>query len=170
MKKKNSFLKDMFEVVIAVAIISFLLLKFIVMPCEVNGDSMYPTLNDSDKVYSFIFTKSLGINRFDICVINTQLNGSERKIVKRVIGMPNETVEYKNNKLYINGNYIEENFLEDCKTEDLKIVLGENEYYCLGDNRQISRDSRFYGPFVEEDIIATHILVLYPFDNFGVKK
>lgn len=171
MEKKNSLLKDIIEILIGAAIISLILVNFILKPYKVNGTSMYPTLKDGDFGYSFIITKKLGINRFDTVVIEVNTTDVEKLLVKRVIGMPNETVEIKNNKLFINGEYIEQTFIEpDVYTEDLYITLGEDEYYCLGDNRPVSRDSRYYGPFLEKDIISTHLLVLWPITSFGVQK
>ena len=171
MKKEKSFIRDVIEVLVTVIVITFILTKFILMPCMVNGTSMYPTLHDNDRVYSFIITKNLGIKRFDICVISAfNTDAEEKLLVKRVIGMPNETVEYKDNKLYINGEYVEEDFLNDTTTNDFTVTLGEDEYYCLGDNRVVSRDSRYYGPFKKDVILATNIFVIYPFANFGVKK
>lgn len=168
--KKQSTIKDILEVVIGVAIISFILLKFILIPCEVHGTSMYPTLMDMDKGYSFIITKNFGIDRFDICVIKPKNVETEKLIVKRIIGMPNETIEYKNNVLYIDGESYKEEYLSDVVTEDLKIVLKDDEYYCLGDNRPVSKDSRYYGPFSSKEIVATNLFVFYPFSNFGVKR
>ena len=170
MEKKNSFIKDVLEVLISVAIISFVLVKFIILPCQVQGTSMYPTLKDKDRCYSFVITKNLGIKRFDICVVETDDDTKEKLLVKRVIGLPNETVEYKNNQLFINGEKMSEDFLNGVTTEDLKVTLGSNEYYCLGDNREVSKDSRYYGPFKDDKIKATNIFVIYPFSNFGVKK
>jgi len=170
MKKQNSFIKDILEVVISVAVITFVLLKFILMPCQVHGTSMVPTLYENDFVYSFIISKNIGINRFDICVVDTKLNEQDRLLVKRVIGLPNETIEYKNNRLYINEEYVKEDFIIDKYTEDFKIVLGEDEYFCLGDNREVSRDSRYYGAFTSDEILATKMFVLYPFNHIGVKK
>lgn len=170
MKKEKSFIEDILEVIIAVAIISFILLKFVLMPCQVNGSSMYPLLQDKEYGYSFKITRNISINRFDICVIETEKEGKERLLVKRVIGMPNETVEYKNNQLYIDGELIKEDYLKDVNTEDLKISLGNDEYFCLGDNREVSKDSRYYGPFNGNKIVATKFFVIFPFNKFGVKK
>lgn len=168
MKKKN-FIKDVLEVAIGVAIISFVLLKFIILPCEVRQSSMLPTLKENDRGYSFIITRNIDIKRFDICVID-QKDSDSHLLVKRIIGLPNETLEYKDNKLYINGEYIEEPFLQDSKTENTKIELKDNEYYCLGDNRSVSKDSRYYGAFTKDEIVSTKMFIIYPFEDFGVKK
>ena len=131
---------------------------------------MYPTLKTDQKGYSFVFTKIIGINRFDICVLNVENSDETKKIVKRVIGMPNETIEYKGNKLFINGEYYDEPFLSDAITEDFKVTLGDDEYYCLGDNRTISKDSRYYGAFKSKDFKATHVFVISPLKEFGFRK
>lgn len=140
------------------------------MPCVVEGTSMYPILQDNDFGYSFIISKNLGINRFDIAVIKIEDPLNEKLLVKRVIGLPNEKVTYKDNELYINDTLIDEDFLgDDIYTNDFEIVLNDDEYCCLGDNRNVSRDSRYYGAFKKDNIVSTHLLVLYPFKDFGLK-
>ena len=166
--KLKGFLKDLLEAFIIAIVIVALLFKFVLMSVEVSGSSMEPTLCTHERGMSFIITRNIGIKRFDICVI-----GSEKAtdyLVKRVIGLPNETIEYIDNKLYVNGEYVEENFLSGAYTGDFKYTLGDDEYFCLGDNRNVSRDSRYYGPFNKENIKATHIFIYYPFALFGFKK
>ena len=126
---------------------------------------MYPTLQNEQLGISFIISRTLGIERFDIVIIEPQ-NGTDR-LVKRVIGLPNDKITYRNNKLYVNDSYVEEPFLSEAYTEDLEIVLGDNEYFCLGDNRTRSRDSRYYGPFLQSELLATHALIYYPFTDIG---
>ena len=113
--------------------------------------------------------RMIGIKRFDVAVIKTGDDSSSKLIVKRVIGLPNETLEFKDNKLYINGEYVEEPFLNNTNTADFKEVLGSNEYFCMGDNREVSRDSRFYGPFSSKQIRSTHLMIFYPFARFGMR-
>ena len=170
MEKKKSLISELFWFLVEALIIVLILINFVFMPCVVNGSSMYPTYTEGDYGYSFIITKKLGIHRFDTAVIKTDSTVKEKLLVKRVIGLPGETVEYKDNQLYINGTYVEEPFLKDVTTQDLKITLSDNEYYCLGDNRNVSRDSRFYGPFDGGQIVSTHLLVIYPFTSFGFNK
>ncbi len=165
--KQNPWWKDLLEIVITVAVLSFVILHFILLPVEVDGSSMYPTLEDGQRGYSFIIKKTLGVQRFDIAVIE---ESEDKLLVKRVIGMPNETLEFRNNTLYINGEEMKEDFLkEDVYTEDFSIELGDDEYFMMGDNRSVSRDSRYYGPFSLKDIRSTGIFVFFPFDDFGMK-
>lgn len=159
-------IKDILEVVCSALIISFILLKFFFISVEVDGSSMVPTLHPSDKGISFVITKNIGVKRFETVVVDVE----SKLLVKRIIGMPNETIEYKDNVLYIDGEVYEEPYLKDVLTDDFKVELKNDEYYCLGDNREVSKDSRFYGPFNYEDFKASHVLVLLPFENFGFVK
>ncbi len=166
----KDFFKELLKTLCMALIMVIIMITFVFMPCVVEGTSMNETLYEDDFGYSFIISRKIAINRFDIAVIKTGDDRSSKLLVKRVIGLPGETVEYNDNSLYVNGEYIEEDFLGEVTTNDLKISLGKDEYYCLGDNRNVSRDSRFYGPFKAEDIVSTHLFVFYPLKDFGFKK
>lgn len=116
---------------------------------SISGNSMYPTLKDKQVVR---VSKIKEINRFDIVIAKKHDN---YLIVKRVMGLPNEKIEYKNNHLYINDEPITEDFIDlyTVKTEDFTYVLEEDEYFLLGDNREYSTDSREYGAFEKEKIL-----------------
>lgn len=113
----------------------------------VNGESMYPTLQDGNIGIAKRTTIS-DINRYDIVIVKTE----DKYLIKRVIGLPGEDIEYKNNKLYINN--IESNDDFSYLTEDFKTSVGEDEYFCVGDNRQNSLDSRMLGNFKTNKIKA----------------
>lgn len=149
----------------AIALIcAFILMRFVFYPSVIDGKSMEPNYHANDFGLGMIISKNFGVNRFDTVII--EIN-KDKCIIKRVIGLPNEVIEYKDNCLYINGEYIEEDFLGDVHTDDFIYELKDNEYYCLGDNRDISADSRYYGPFNYEDFIATHYFKFYPLSEFG---
>ena len=116
---------------------------------SISGNSMYPTLKDKQVVK---VSKIKEINRFDIVIVKKHDN---YLIVKRVIGLPNEKVEYKDNHLYINDKPVTEDFIDlySTKTENFVYTLKDNEYFLLGDNREYSTDSREHGPFRKEEII-----------------
>ncbi len=162
MNKLKDFFKE-YYIYLIIIIVIVLIRHFLFTTVKVNGDSMNNTLKDQDmmildKVH-YMFNE---IERFDIVVIKTE----DDYLIKRVIGLPGERIEYIDNKLYIDGEYIEEDFLESG-THDFKDVVVDGEYYCLGDNRYNSVDSRIIGSISKEEIIGTTNLIIYPFDKFG---
>lgn len=167
MKKFLSAIKELVLFVVEVAAI-FLILEFSIFPASVIGSSMKPTLEDGSFGIGFKITAKIKINRFDTVVVDKK--DSDKLIVKRVIGLPNDTIEYIDNVLYINDEKYDEPYLNNVTTEDFKITLQDDEYFIMGDNREVSLDSRKSGPYKREDIISTHFLVLYPFKEFGFVK
>jgi len=177
--KTSTFQKDFLEFLKTLAIsflIVFLLVHYVARPIRVQGDSMYPTLHDGAVGVANIAGLNLnGIRRFDVVII--WVEDKKEYLVKRVVGLPGETVSYQNDQLYINGQAVAEDFFNtEYKNSSTKpftgdideITLGSDEYYCLGDNRPFSRDSRYYGPFTRSMIVAKGALILYPFNEFGV--
>lgn len=151
--KKKSFLITLAYFAILLTVVAF---RYLVMtPVVVSGNSMFPTLKDSQRGFSLKTYDE--IERFDIVVVDISefKDTPEYYIVKRVIGLPGETVSCKDNVIYINGVQIYEPFLnEDSVTADFEITLGPDEYWCMGDNRSHSLDSRTYGAFSAEQIYS----------------
>ena len=181
LSQKDLLKRDIFDYckTLLISLVSvYLIVHYIFLPVQVKGTSMYPTLEDkalgiSNKIG---FTLN-GLKRFDIVIIH--MDDNNNYLVKRIIGLPGETISYKEDKLYINGEYVEEPFFDESYrsssshpfTNDFEeITLGENEYYCLGDNRPSSRDSRYYGPFLKEQLSSKGVFIFYPFSKFGVKS
>lgn len=157
-------LKELMPYIIIVVVV-LLVRSFIVTPGLVNGSSMEPTLHNNELVLINKIGLNKGIDRYDIVVVKYE----NSTIIKRVIGLPYETVEYINDTLYINGEIV--NTKVDFEyTKDFKLTAGKNEYIVLGDNRNISKDSRIIGPVKERDIIGKVDLVLFPFSKFGKVK
>lgn len=154
---------------VVIIVIAVLIKLYVFSPIRVNGTSMVPTLNDGNiMILNEIGYHLNGLERFDIVVINS----NNDKIIKRVIGLPGETVEYKDNKLYINGEEVYENFkhadTKDFKLSDIDVdVIPENYYFVVGDNRGNSKDSRIIGLISSKQIMGKTSFILYPFDKIG---
>ena len=151
-------------IVIILAII--LVRLFIVTPVRVDGPSMNDTLHDGDILLLDKYDNKY--ERFEIVVFNY----SGERLIKRVIGLPGEVVSYKNNKLYINGNEIEDNYglgyTENFELKDLNLTkIPDNEYLVMGDNRNDSLDSRYFGTISKDKILGSVKYRLFPFNKFG---
>ncbi len=118
----------------------------------VNGNSMAPTLNDGDKI---LYKKTDSFKRFDIIVFKNDSN----TLIKRIYGLPGETIIINNGKIYINSTeLIDDNYAYNYTDGDNNITLGDNQYFVLGDNREISLDSRHFGPIEKNSIKGIVIL------------
>ncbi len=167
-KKDKKFINVIKELIPYVLIIIAVLLfkKYLYAPIKVNGESMMNTLHDKDiMILDIIDYKIHGLKRFDIVVVD---EGSEL-IIKRVIGLPGELVEYKNNKLYINGKKVNDKYASK-ETEDFSILVPKGEYFVLGDNRTNSLDSRVFGTFSKDKILGKTSMTLFPFNRWGNKE
>ena len=163
--KVISFLKEYVPYVLVIILV-ILIKRFVVTPIRVVGDSMYGTLHDGDiMILNIIGYRFSDIERFDIVVVD---KGRE-PLIKRVIGLPGEEIEYKDNQLYVNGKKVKENYGSDV-TEDFTIKIPKGSYFVMGDNRTNSMDSRYYGPFQKKDILGKTKLTIFPFGRFGNKE
>lgn len=152
---------------------------FVFTPVVVKGDSMDPTLADGERV---IALKNTEIKRFDIVTFPAP-DDEGKNYIKRVIGLPGDTIKYKDDQLYINGKKTDEPYLDEYKGEltdsqpltydfNLKDLYGsekipEGELFVLGDNRRISKDSRIIGMINEKNIMADVKFVFCPLNRFG---
>ena len=163
MKQIKKWLKEnlLFTILLLIIIIIRI---FFYSPIRVNGSSMYPTLQDKEFMILNKIGLQKGINRFDIVVVES----SGKYIIKRVIGLPGESVMYSDNKLYINGKVIEDNYSKS-ETENFEnVILKDNEYFVMGDNREVSKDSRVIGPVNIKNIKGKTNLVIFPFNKIGI--
>lgn len=154
--KKKPWYKKPKYIIPAIFIIIVLIFNYFCTIVVVNGDSMNPNFTDGNVM---IAHRHFDIWRFDVVTIAS--DKVDNVLIKRVIGLPNETIEFKDNMLFINGEYRPDSYAFG-NTEDFTITLGSNEYLCLGDNRENSMDSRYFGPFTEDDIFAKINYKIYP--------
>ena len=154
---------------IIIILVVLFIKAFIVTPIKVNGESMYPTLEEGDIMIlnktAYYFNEP---ERFDIVVVNMP----DEYLIKRVIGLPGEHIEYKNNTLYVDGKRVKENFKHGVTANFNIEELGSdtiplNTYLVLGDNRENSLDSRELGFIREDQLLGRTSLIILPFDRIG---
>lgn len=147
---------------IVIVVVVVLIRTFIITPVRVDGDSMKNTLKNGDILLLY---KLSSIDRFDIIVLDEEKDNE--KIIKRVIGLPGETVAIKNGKIYINDKVIDDEYAYGETTDYNKVTLRDDEYFILGDNRLISKDSRYFGPIKDNEIKGKIVFRLFPFTKIG---
>ncbi len=160
-------------------VVIFIMQAFIFVPLEVTGNSMSPTLKEHD----FVVVENISrVKRFDIIVFHAPDGNT---YVKRVIGLPGDRISYKKDCLYINNQLIDEPFLKDIKKKkneyvltadfDTSELLGvktipKDQYFVMGDNRRVSKDSRSFGTISSYSIIGKARLVYYPIQDMKIIK
>lgn len=163
---------------IFIVIVVILIRTYIVTPVIVRGDSMNNTLKDGEVLFlSKITYQVSSIKRFDIVVVEDL---DSDLIIKRIIGMPGDKVEYEDGILYINDkivkeeyiDYISENFNVNsiCKITDLECdgIIPKDMYLVLGDNRKVSADSRVKGLIKREQILGKTIFRIWPLNKISI--
>ena len=186
MNNKNTIKKITYYSVVGLLITLSILFNVFVQRVQVSGHSMDPTLKTNEKLFAI---KHIPIDRFDIVVAKEKTDDENIFIIKRVIGLPGDTVEYKKDQLYVNGKKMNEPYLNSFKeklkdgslidyftkinsnyanfdfntdyltvdssgNDSFKVTLKSDEYFLLGDDRPISKDSRAVGPIKKSDIIS----------------
>lgn len=181
------------KVFVVSAIVILLFVNFVAHPVRVDGRSMYPTLKNGEFGFTNVGGVLLnGVERGDIVVVTMEEDGQKTHWVKRVVGLPGDTVSCVNDVVYINGKVLDEtkyidpdyrqslvdkfgyfNKVPNADNTDVEdfeeVKLKDDEYYVMGDNRPYSKDSRYVGPVKKSQIFAKKMLVLLPISDIGVK-
>ncbi|MBY8913623.1 signal peptidase I [Bacillus sp. YC2] len=172
---KKSVLLDWAKAIIIAVILAVLIRNFLFAPYVVDGRSMDPTLHDRERIFVNMTVKYISeFKRGQIVV----LNGENEHYVKRIIGLPGDTVQMKNDQLYINGKKVSEPYLAankkkakqdgyDHLTDDFgPVKVPDDKYFVMGDNRRESMDSRNgLGLFTKKQIAGTAKFVFFPFQE-----
>jgi len=177
--KERSILGELFSwliYIVIVVILSLGIITFIGQRTKVSGHSMETTLSDGDNlIVDKISYRFRDPERFEIIVFPFQYE-EHTYYIKRIIGLPGETVQVIDGYVYINGEMLDENYglevMDDPGIAAEPITLGEDEYFVLGDNRNHSSDSRdpSVGVLHRDDIMGRAWIRIWPFDKFGVIK
>ncbi|MBD8005278.1 signal peptidase I [Bacillus norwichensis] len=181
---KESTKKEMISWVktLAIAIIlAFICRQFLFSPTTVFGESMTPSFLDHDRV---IISKTSKIERFDVIVFSAP-DVENAHYIKRVIGLPGDSIEMKDDVLYVNGKAYKEPYLDENKrnnpsnslTEDFSLLektgknkVPEDMLFVMGDNRLNSKDSRIFGFISNDSVIGEVKFRFYPLNEIGMPK
>ena len=179
--KRTKIIKESFHLLfylILVFFTSYMITQFIGQRTQVIGKSMENTLTDQDNLivdkisYHFIHPK-----RFDIIVFSTD-NSTDKYYIKRIIGMPGETVQIIDSEIYINDQLLDENYgkekidVANTGLAERPILIGEDEYFVLGDNRNHSSDSRDkdIGKVCKTSIVGKAWIRVWPINRLRILK
>ncbi len=158
------------SVVLAVVII-----LFVYQPVKVEGTSMMPALEDKERIFinKFVYRFGIGlIERGDMIVF--WFPGDQTKsYIKRVIGLPGDTIEVDRGTVLVNGKKLEENYVPDEYRDQISVsprVVPDGNYWVLGDHRSSSNDSRSWGMLARPFIYGKAVFVYWPIERMGVLK
>jgi signal peptidase I len=171
-------IKDVIIDVVIVAVVIVVFTTFI-KPIIVDGDSMNPTLKDRDYLFLSRLAYKTGEPQRGQIVVFPPPNAPDELYIKRVVGLPGETVEIRGGEVYVNGVRQDQSFTKDGYTgagidaavsREGRIKVPKGELFVMGDNRNNSEDSRFIGCIKISDVKGVAVLRLWPLNKFGTLK
>lgn len=176
MKNKSNIKKEILQWFFSLALAVTLALAintYVFARSTVSGPSMLPTLTNNDSILVeklSLFT--MNIKRGQIIIFNSE-NETKDIFVKRVIGIAGDEVELKDGKVYLNGEELKESYLKEGTVtksgtflaENQKLTIAKGFVFVLGDNREVSNDSRYLGPISTKEIAGHVVLRAYPFNS-----
>lgn len=178
-EKEYSLKREIISTVVYLLVVialTFLFVQFVAQRTHVNGDSMNTTLEDGDNlIVDKLSYRFKAPERFDIIVFPYQYK-EDTYYIKRIIGMPGETVQIIDGMIYIDGEMLDETYgkeiMQYAGVASDPIELGEDEYFVLGDNRNNSSDSRdpSVGNIKRDQIIGKAFIRIWPLTKFGILK
>lgn len=173
-ENKKTFIKDIITVVLLVAFVVIPIRTFIAQPFVVYGESMSPTFENGDYlIVDQVSYKFKEPQRLDVIIFKYP-NDTSKFFIKRIIGLPNETVEIFGSDVFIKNSEnpdsfkLNETYIQNSGNNNLVRTLGANEYFVMGDNRPASSDSRMWGNLDKKFIVGKTFLQLLPITRIGL--
>lgn len=153
-------------------VLAVVLIVFIYQPVKVEGTSMMPGLTDQERIFINKYTYKLGagsINREDLVVFHYP-NDPSQSYIKRIIGIPGDTIEIKDGVVYVNGNKLDEPYVPEEYRDSVPMAretVPADDYFVLGDHRSSSNDSRVWGFVGRKAIYGKAVFVYWPLTKMG---
>ena len=149
--------------------------SLVATPVVVDGPSMDPTLKNGQLL--ILYKLPQRYERNDIVIVKTKINGKKERLVKRIIGLSGEKIEYKYHKLFINDHKVEDKYAKKTEAFSLEELydikkIPKKHYFIMGDNRNVSLDSRDtrVGLVSEQEIVGKAVFRIWPLNKIGVIK
>jgi len=167
-EKVKAFLKEMLETIL-IALVLILVIEGLSDRVKIEGFSMLPSFHQNDRVIvSKLAYRSNEIERGDIVVFDYP-NNPEEEYIKRVIGIPGDIISISDGAVILNGDVLKESYIDDFILGEMdEVVVPIGTIFVLGDNRNHSSDSRYWGALPTEYIIGKAIFIYWPFTDLGV--
>ena len=163
------FVRELLETILPALLIALLINVFIGQATRVEGQSMEPNLHSEQRlVVEKLSYRFHGPQRFDIVVLKMPSQGEEL-LIKRVIGLPGETVEIRDGQVYVDGTLLEEPFTDQSTHpgRNSTVTVPPLHIYVMGDNRDRSNDSRSFGPVPIDNVVGRAWLSYWPVEQIG---
>lgn len=176
--KVGAFLWDIVETVVFALAIFVIVYLFLAQPHQVSGSSMFPNFIDKEYLLTNkVVYRFKDPQRGDVIIFKAP-PPINKDLIKRVIGLPNDTVKVENGKIFVNDKQLPENYLPQGTNSQegsvlhngKKITVPKDSYIVMGDNRQASYDSRDFGPIKRNSIVGKAWIIYWPLKRFGVIK
>ena len=166
MKKHSHLAREIVET-IALTLIIFIVIRFAIQSYRVSGTSMQPGLqNDEYVVVNKLAYLFHAPERGDVIVFHYPLDTS-KDFIKRVIGLPGDTVTYDSTTVHVDGTLLTEPYISQAANPEGKtLVVPQDDYFVMGDNRPASDDSRDWGFVPKDDLVGKAVMVYWPFSNW----
>lgn len=149
------------------AVIILLVLFVFLWPVSINGTSMQPSLENKDRVFISrfsVWTDSFG--RGDIVVFDAE--DFDENMVKRVIAVGGDYIEIADGNVYVNGEMLDEDYIAGSTYEDIKLNIDNDQIFVMGDNREKSTDSRYFGTVDRDDVFGKVIMRFFPLNKITI--
>lgn len=177
-KAALDFVMDILETITFVGSIFVVVYLFIMQPNQVKGPSMEPTFRSGEYIFTSKVTyKFRPMERGDVVVFKSPKN-PDQEYIKRIIGLPGDTVKVRGGEVYVNGAQLSESYISDKTSvfeggfaqEDVQITVPSGKLFVMGDNRPHSSDSREFGPIDQASLIGQVFYRYFPTDRMGPIK